>query len=533
LALNFVESQLSPPKRKKRGRPIGSKTRRKQTRAERNIEWCEDYLKLPEGKFVGQRLCMADFMKDDFKAIYDNKVPTRRAIISRGRKNAKSTETAMMLLLHLCGPEHKINSQIYSCAQSRDQAALVFSLAAKMVRMSPQLRSVVTIRDTAKELLCSDLGTFYKALSADASTAFGRSPVLTIFDELGQVRGPRSNLYEAMETATAAQEHPLTVIISTQAPTDADLLSILIDDAKAGYDQRTVLRLNIAPMDVDPFAIETIRLANPAFDVFMNAEEVTAMADDARRMPTREPEFRNLVLNQRVEASSPFVAPMLWKACGDEPMDLHGREVYCGLDLSATADLTALILIGRDLEGIWHAHSTFWLPGEGLADKSRADRVPYDEWRRTGFLQVTPGASVDYEYVARYLYREVFQQYRVIKIAFDRWNFKHLKPWLTNAGFSEQQITDHFVEFGQGTQSMSPALRELESIILDRRLRHGNHPVLTMCAANAVTEGTDASNRKLSKKRSSGRIDGMVALAMAIGVAPLKSNVIDVRAMIG
>jgi phage terminase large subunit-like protein len=127
------------------------------TRGERNIAWCEAHLHLPEGRFVGQPLCMAEFMKADFRAIYDNVAGTRRAIISRGRKNAKTTECACILLLHLCGPEHRINSQTFSCAQSRDQAAVLFSLAAKIVRLSPKLQSVIQIRDTAKELLCPQL----------------------------------------------------------------------------------------------------------------------------------------------------------------------------------------------------------------------------------------------------------------------------------------------------------------------------------------------------------------------------------------
>jgi phage terminase large subunit-like protein len=131
------------------------------------------------------------------------------------------------------------------------------------------------------------------------------------------------------------------------------------------------------------------------------------------------------------------------------------------------------------------------------------------------------------------LWREVFARHHVVKLGFDRWNFRHLKPWLIEAGFSETAIKEKFVEFGQGTQSMSPALRELESLILDRKLRHGGHPVLSMCAANAVVEGPDASNRKLSKKRSSGRIDGMVALAMAVGVAPLTPARFDAAALIG
>src|SRR5262245_55270684 len=124
---------------------------RTKTRAARNIKWCEDYLRLPEGRFVGKELKMAGFMTEDLRAIYDNPRGTRRAIISRGRKNAKTVESAFIVLLHLCGPESVVNSQLYSCAQSRDQAAVLFSLAAKMVRMSAGLRGVVIVRDTAKE----------------------------------------------------------------------------------------------------------------------------------------------------------------------------------------------------------------------------------------------------------------------------------------------------------------------------------------------------------------------------------------------
>ena len=139
---------------------------------------------------------------------------------------------------------------------------------------------------------------------------------------------------------------------------------------------------------------------------------------------------------------------------------------------------------------------------------------------------------MQYDFVAHELVK-IFERYNIRKIAFDRWNFRHLRPWLVAAGFSEDEITKRWVEFGQGTQSMSPALRELESIILERQLCHGDNPVLNMCSANAVIEGKDSSNRKLSKKRSTGRIDGMVSLAMAIGVAPLREPAFDVAALIG
>jgi phage terminase large subunit-like protein len=487
------------------------------SRAERNIRWVERYCRIPEGKFVGKPLEVAPYMREDFRVIYDNPAGTRTAIITRGRKNAKTVEAALILLLHLCGPEARPNSQLNSAAQSRDQAAILFSLAAKMVRLNTELSAFVTIRDTAKQLLCPQLGTVYRALSADATTAYGLSPALIVFDELGQVRGPRSELYEALETATAAQEQPLSVIISTQAPTDADLLSVLID--KAAEKPRCVLRMDTAPLDMDPFSEEAIRIANPAFDYFMNKTEILDMAENARLMPSREAEFRNLVLNQRVEARAPFISRSAWQDCGAAPRPIDGVPVYGGLDLSAVSDLTALVLIGK-VGGVWQVHPTFWLPAEGLAEKARTDRVPYDMWAKSGALQTAPGKAIDYEFVAAVLAYKFREIGTIRKIGFDRWAFRFLRPWLLKAGFTESDLTTKFEEFGQGFQSMSPALRDLETEILNKRIAHGNHPVLAMCAGNAVVRSDPAGGRKLDKDKSTGRIDGMIALTMAMGVAP-------------
>jgi len=169
----------------------------------RNIRWIEAHCHIPEGKYVGRAVKLTAQQKHWIRRIYDS--PTRLFILSMGRKNAKTSLAAFLLLMHLCGPEAKANSQLYSTAQSRDQAALLFALAAKIVRMSPALSDVMVVRDTAKQLACPALGTFYRALSAEASTAFGLSPSFVVHDELGQVRGPRSELYEALETACAAQ----------------------------------------------------------------------------------------------------------------------------------------------------------------------------------------------------------------------------------------------------------------------------------------------------------------------------------------
>lgn len=461
---------------------------------------------------VGQRVKLTPDQRKWIKSIYDT--PTRMFILSMARKNAKTALSAFLLLLHLCGPEAKENSQLYSAAQSREQAAILFALAAKVVRMSPDLNSVVTVRDTAKQLHCADLGTLYRALSAEASTAYGLSPVFVVHDELGQVKGPRSELYEALETAGAAQEEPLTIVISTQSPTDADLLSVLIDDALTDADPRVKCILHTAPLDADPFSEKSIRMANPHFDAFMNKQEVMRQAEEARRMPSREAAYRNLILNQRVEARNPFVTRATWDACGEMPADIIGKRIYAGLDLSSVSDLTALVCVSDDGDVV----PTFWLPGDGLAEKSRADRVPYDVWADGGFLETTPGKSIEYEFIAHKL-RDLFDTCDVRALAFDRYNLRFLKPWLEKVGFTEAEL-ERFIEFGQGFVSMSPALRELESMILNGKIKHGKHPVLSMCAANATVVQDPAENRKFVKAKASGRIDGMVALAMAVGVMP-------------
>lgn len=499
------------------------------TKGDRVINWIESRCYIPEGRDAGQKVKLREWQKKEIRGIYNNPAGTRRAIISFGRKNAKTTLAAFLLLAHLCSPVLGIpNSQLYSAAQSRDQAGVLFALAAKIVRMSPELRDVITVRDTAKQLYYREGGTLYRALSAEASTAFGLSPVFIVHDEIGQVKGPRSSLYEALETATGAQDNPLSLVISTQAATNADLFSILIDDAKAGNDPRVYVSVYEAPMRDDPFAEETIRKANPAFGDFLNAVEVMAMAEDARRMPAREAEFRNLVLNQRVEAASPFVTRSIWDACNSEPLSIDDVPVYGGLDLSSVSDLTACVFIGKK-NGVWQVHPTFWLPLTGLREKAKTDRVPYDVWYDQGYLKAAPGASVDYEFVAGWLW-EQFSCKRIVKIGFDRWAFVHLKPWLIRSGFTEQLLEEHFIEFGQGTKSMTPALKVLEGDIKNRRIAHGDHPVLSMCAANAVVVGQEDA-RKLDKKNSHGRIDGLVSLAMAEGVAPLE-KAIDISALI-
>ena len=483
------------------------------TRGQTNILWIEEYCYIPEGKFVGERVKLTSKQKKWVKLIYDT--PTRTFILSMGRKNAKTAFAVFLTLLHIAGPEAKPNSQLYSAAKSRDQAAILFSLAAKIVRLSPELNAVIQLRDSAKEILCPDLGTKYKALSAEASTAYGLSPVFVVHDELGQVVGPRSELYDALETASAAQESPLSIIISTQAPTDADLLSILIDDAITGSDPKTKCILYSAPKKDDPFSVKTIKKANPHFEVFMNKEEVKGQADQARRMPSRESSYRNLILNQRVEARSPFISRGVWEANAGEPGDLSGT-VTAGLDLSSRTDLTAFIVTRKNTDGTKDVWPHFWAPENGIHDRAKSDRVPYDLWAEQGYLHTTPGSTVDYAFVAQEI-ASILQSVEVEFISYDRWRIDLLKKEFDSLG-----INLPLEPFGQGFKDMSPALEDLEADLLNSRINHGDHPILNMCAANAIATKDPAGGRKLDKSKTTGRIDGLVALAMSYGTTKIK-----------
>ena len=482
------------------------------TRGQKVIKFIETYCVVPEGKLVGQPIILADFQKQFILDIYDNSNNTRRAILSIARKNGKTGLIAGIVLAHLVGSEAQLNSQIISGARSRDQAAQVFNYASKMVMLSPKLSEIVRIVPSGKKLIGLPLNVEYKALSAEAKTAHGLSPIVAILDEVGQVRGAQDDFIDAITTAQGAHEKPLLIAISTQSSDDADLFSQWIDDAQASKDPKTVCHVYAAPKDAGLLDEDGWKAANPALGVFRSLEDLEEQAKQAVRMPSSENTFRNLCLNQRVSTVSPFISRDVWKSCGGALLDFGDAEVFAGLDLSARTDLTALLIAGK-INGVWHTKPYFWTPEKGLVDRSKRDRQPYDMWVRQGYMQTTPGATVDYEYVAHDI-GAILENLNIKAIAYDRWRIDLMRKELDKIGANLPLI-----EFGQGYKDMSSALDELESELLNKRVAHGNNPVLTMCAANAVVSKDPAGNRKLDKSKATGRIDGLVAMAMAFAMA--------------
>ena len=480
------------------------------TQGDKVIAFCEAYLRVPEGAHVGQPMQLAEFQKQFIRDIYDNPHKTRRAYLAIARKNGKTALIAAILLAHLVGPVAVPNSQIISGARSRDQAALVFHLAEKMVLMSPELSKIIRIVPSSKRLIGLLRNVEYRAISAEGRTAHGLSPVLAILDEVGQIAGPSDHFVDAISTSQGAHESPLLIAISTQAATDADLFSIWLDDAERSKDPRIVSHVYAAEEGADVLDEAAWSAANPALGLFRSLDDLREQANQASRMPTAQNMFRNLCLNQRVSTVSPYVSRDVWQSCGDYPEELEDVEVYGGLDLSARTDLTAFVAIAKRGDK-WDVWCRFWAPEDGLMDREKKDRVPYSLWAREGFLTLVPGRTVDYSYVVHDI-AEMLSHVEVKAIAFDRWRIDVFRKDMEAAG-----VTFPLIEHGQGYRDISPALDALDAELLNGRLRHGNNPILTMCAAGAVVSRDPAGNRKLDKSKATARIDGLVALAMAFG----------------
>lgn len=486
------------------------------TRAEKVIAFIERYMRVPEGDLVGQKVSLEKFQKDFIYAIYDNKVVTKKAILSMARKNAKTALIAMLAIVHLIGPEAKQNSRIVSGAQSKEQAAEVFNYCDKILTISPELAGRVRILSSKKTIMGYAMNVTYKALSAEGKTNMGGSPILAILDEVGQIVGPQDDFVDSVTTSQGAYDDALLIAISTQAQNDSDLLSIWIDDALESKDPHIVCHLHTTPADADLMDEKEWKKSNPALGKFRSLSDLRSLAAQANRMPSSEAAFRNLNLNQRVAVTSPFITKNVWMACKGDIVPLEEcSEVYGGLDLSKRTDLTALILYGLYNEK-WYIYPKFWTPEEGLRDRAKRDKAPYDIWVKDGYMTTTPGATVDYGFVANRL-MQVFEMPNFVALAYDRWRMDVLKKELSDMGLRTDELP--LKDWGQGFKDMSPALDSIESALLNKKLVHDNNPVMNMCCANTMVISDPAGNRKPDKLKTSGRIDGFIALAMAAGIA--------------
>ena len=503
------------------------------SRSERVIAFLE-CLTVTSGGLAGSKLQIRGWQRKFIKRVYGENAkgqrPVRTAVLSLARKNGKTQLAAGLALCHLCGPEAEPRGEVYSCANDRFQAGKIFSEMVALINAFPEIRMRLNIVRFLKQIEDLETGSVYAALSSEAKTKMGLSPSFCIYDELGQ--SPDRHLYDAMDSAMGARKEPLLLVISTQAADDNAPMSQLVDYGIKVNDGDIVdptfhLTLYAASLDMSPWSLKAWKAANPALGDFRSKSDVERQAQQAQRMPGQENSFRNLILNQRVAAHTKFIERSAWQACGGAVDIPQGGRVYGGLDLGATRDMSALVLVHQDIDGVFHVQPRFWLPGD-LRERSDQDHAPYEVWERDGLLTAV-GATTDPAVIALAI-AELAAEYKLMTLAFDRWRIGDLQRELDAIG-CEVTLVPH----GQGYKDMSPAVDIVERLVVQRRIRHGNNPVLQTCVANAVITRDPAGGRKLDKAKSTGRIDGLVAMAMAFSIALIMKgpDEVDVSAMVG
>lgn len=451
------------------------------------------------------------------------------------RKNGKTELIAALALCHLCGPEAELNGEIYSAAADKYQAAQVYKAASRMVEADAELRAQVNVIESNFRMVHYASGSFYQALSKDAKAKHGFNASVVIYDELAQA--PNGELYEVLTTSMSAREEPLVLVISTVSAKKTSLMAELTDygrKVEAGVIKDPHFRAFIfqVPMDLDPFDEKNWHLANPALGTFKSLEYMRDQANKAKRMPGREAAFRNLELNQEVSADNLAIAPALWAECQHafDLEQLRGKACVAGLDLSGKADLTALTF-EFPVDDAVLTLTKFWTPKNTIQERGDRDRVPYKLWADQDHLIAVPGSSIDYAWVAKEI-GEAAALYDLRAIAFDRYRIDDLIRELNAAGIAcylsamddkpdDLQDGIRLIKHGQGFIDMGQAVDAMEEAMLNGQLKVLPNPVMTMCASNAIYETDAAGNRKFTKKRSTGRIDGMVSMAMASRILPL------------
>ena len=506
---------------------------RKLSLGERVCRFIETYVPVPEGPLVGKPMRLLPFQEAFVLALFDGDERARKAILSVGRKSGKTALVSALLLSFmfmdaLCSR----NSRVNSAALSREQAALVYNFMSKSIMLSERLATFSKITASGKRIIALNTGIEYHALAAEAGKAMGLSPAVVVGDEWGQIVGPTHPFIDAILTSQGAHDAPLAIVISTQAPSDADWLSLQIDDATRNPASDVVCHLYTADPQLEVIDERGWEQACPAVGEFRSRKDIALLAQQATRLPVAEASFRNLILNQRVALESLWLAPGVWKLNGDTPEPAifrDGRTVAAGLDLSQRNDLTACVLAAKDDAGVVHLLPFVFTPTQGLHERELRDRAPYSAWVKAQQLITIPGATLDYDWLFAWLRQRLDDMHvRVDVVAFDRWRIVEAKASAERSGF----VANVWSEVGQGYQSMSPRVEHFESLLLQSRIRHGAHPLLNMAASNAIAVKDPAGNRKLDKARSTQRIDPLVAAVMAAGVFMTSAPAFDVGAII-
>jgi len=479
-------------------------------------------LKHSRGDFAGQPFVLEEWQDSYFDRLLNTKRPDglrqyRTSLLALPRKNGKTQMAAALGLYMLFADD--VGAEVICAAGDRSQASLLHTAAKQLLESCPSLarrakiyRNSIVVPERNASMFC---------ISSEAGTKHGYNPSCVLIDEYHVF--PDRELVDVLETGMGARSQPLTVYITT-AGTDK-LGPCYKDWQRAEKIRDGVLTddtflpcIYAAPPEADPFDEATWAAANPNYGKVLKPDYFRAFAERAKASPSDEVVFRTLHMNQWLGSTTLWLRSGVWEANGGALRPTAGRKCWCGIDLASNFDTTAFVAVWPDTDGTYDIHCMLFMPEENAAKREREDRVPYQQWAKEGYVKLTEGDVTDYDVVRDYIL-SFCEKNAVEGIAIDRYNATHLTTQLTNEGVTVKP-------YGQGFISMSPASKQLEVLAISNQLRHAGNPALAWQISNVQIKMDDAGNIKPTKKHShdTGRIDGAVALIMALGIASTVSH---------
>lgn len=473
-----------------------------------------------KGTWAGKRFELMDWQEQIIRDLFGILKPNgyrqfNTAYIEIPKKNGKSELAAAVALLLTCGDGEQ-RAEVYGAAADRQQASIVFDVAADMVRMCPALNKRVKILASQKRLIYEPTNSFYQVLSAEAYSKHGFNVHGVVFDELHSQ--PNRKLYDVLTKGSGdARMQPLFFLITTAGTDTHSICYEVHQKAQDIIDGRkidpTFYPVIYGADDTEDWTSPKVwKKCNPSLGETIGMDKVKTACESAKQNPGEENSFRQLRLNQWVKQAVRWMPMDKWDKCAFavNEKQLEGRVCYGGLDLSSTTDITAFVLVfpPLDEDDKYIILPYFWIPEDTLDLRVKRDHVPYDVWERQGYLQTTEGNVVHYGYIEKFI-EELGKKFNIREIAFDRWGAVQMVQNLEGMGFT-------VVPFGQGFKDMSPPTKELMKLTLEQKIAHGGHPVLRWNMDNIFIRTDPAGNIKADKEKSTEKIDGAVATIMAL-----------------
>jgi len=454
--------------------------------------------------------------------------PSHQYLVGRSFLPTHNSELAAAIALYLLFADGEAGAEVYSCAADINQAAIVFSVARNMVEQCPDLAEISKLVPSTKRIIFPHTNSFYRVLSSETKSKQGFNVSGLIFDELFAQQN--RDLFDTMTKYTGdARRQPLYFLITTAGRDKTSICYEMHMKAKAVLDgskiDATFYPAVFGIEEGEDWHDEAVwRRVNPSIDVTIPFATIKAAYEQAVQNPAEEMHFRQFRLNEWCNADIRWMPMDKWDACGETINwdDYVGRDCYCGLDLSSTSDLTALVLVfpPEDDDEKYTVLPFYWLPEDVIDLRTRRDHVPYAVWQKQGLFNTTEGNVVDYDYITEFI-RTLADKYRIREIAYDRWGAEKIRRELEEIG-AERGFT--VFPFGQGFASMSPTSKDFYQFVMEGRIRHPKHPVLDWNLGNTIIDQDAAGNIKPNKKKSTEKIDGTVAMIMGLARATIATN---------